>query len=80
MVSRSALQGEWMSLLQVTSLGKEFDGLRALDGVSFSGRAGQILGIIGPNGAGKTTLFNLVSGIYPPVPGKSAFRESPFSA
>jgi len=63
-----------MSLLQVTSLGKEFDGLRALDGVGFSAEPAQILGIIGPNGAGKTTLFNLISGIYPPSSGEIRFQ------
>jgi branched-chain amino acid transport system ATP-binding protein len=63
-----------MSLLQVTSLGKEFDGLRALDGVSFIAEPAQILGIIGPNGAGKTTLFNLISGIYPPSSGEIRFQ------
>ena len=63
-----------MSLLEVTSLGKEFDGLRALEGVSFSAEPARILGIIGPNGAGKTTLFNLVSGIYPPNSGEIRFQ------
>ena len=63
-----------MSLLQVTSLGKEFDGLRALEGVSFSAEPAEILGIIGPNGAGKTTLFNLISGIYPPSSGQIHFQ------
>ena len=63
-----------MILLEVTALSKEFDGLRALDGVSFRAEGGQILGIIGPNGAGKTTLFNLVSGIYPPTSGKINFQ------
>jgi branched-chain amino acid transport system ATP-binding protein len=62
-----------MTLLAVKSLSKEFDGLRALDGVSFSAKAGEILGIIGPNGAGKTTLFNLISGIYPPSGGEMSF-------
>jgi len=64
----------FMSLLEVTSLGKEFDGLRALEGVSFSAEPAQILGIIGPNGAGKTTLFNLISGIYPPSSGEIHFQ------
>jgi branched-chain amino acid transport system ATP-binding protein len=63
-----------MPLLEVTGLSKEFDGLRALDGVSFAALEGEILGIIGPNGAGKTTLFNLISGIYPPSGGDVSFQ------
>jgi branched-chain amino acid transport system ATP-binding protein len=63
-----------MALLEVTSLSKEFDGLRALDGVSFTAERGEILGIIGPNGAGKTTLFNLISGIYPSSSGDINFQ------
>jgi len=63
-----------MSLLEVSLLGKEFDGLRALDGVSFSAEPGEILGIIGPNGAGKTTLFNLISGIFSPTSGEIRFQ------
>ncbi len=60
-------------LLEVESLSKEFDGLRALDQVSFRAEAGEILGIIGPNGAGKTTLFNLITGIYPSSTGEINF-------
>ncbi len=63
-----------MPLLKVTGLSKEFDGLRALDQVSFEAEEGEILGIIGPNGAGKTTLFNLISGIYPASGGEAAFQ------
>jgi ABC-type branched-subunit amino acid transport system ATPase component len=63
-----------MNLLKVTDLSKEFDGLRALDRVSFTAEAGEILGIIGPNGAGKTTLFNLISGIFPPSKGEMKFE------
>ncbi len=61
-------------LLEVKNLCKEFDGLRALDQVSFSAREGEILGIIGPNGAGKTTLFNIISGIYSPSNGEIFFQ------
>jgi len=57
-------------VLEVEAITKQFDGLRAVDGVSFSVSAGEILGIIGPNGAGKTVLINLVSGFYPATSGR----------
>jgi branched-chain amino acid transport system ATP-binding protein len=63
-----------MAILDVRALSKEFDGLRALDRVSFTAERGEILGIIGPNGAGKTTLFNLISGIYSPSSGEINFQ------
>lgn len=63
-----------MPLLEVTSLSKEFDGLRALDGVTFTAEPAEIMGMIGPNGAGKTTLFNLISGIFIPSEGEIKFQ------
>ena len=51
-------------VLAVEGLGISFGGIKALDGVGFAARAGEVLAIIGPNGAGKTTLFNIVSGLY----------------
>ena len=53
------------TLLEVRGLTKRFDGVRALAGVTFTVREGQLVGIIGPNGAGKTTLFNVISGLVP---------------
>lgn len=41
---------------------KNYGGLRAVDGISFAVRPGEILGIVGPNGAGKTTLFDVITG------------------
>lgn len=62
-----------MALLEVTSLSKDFGGLRAVDSLSFSLSRGEILSIIGPNGAGKTTVFNVITGIYPATSGSVTF-------
>ena len=61
------------ALLEVKDIGRSFGGLKAVDGVSFEVRDGEILGIIGPNGAGKTTLVNLISGVLRPTCGTVAF-------
>ncbi|MFZ0402225.1 MAG: ABC transporter ATP-binding protein [Pseudolabrys sp.] len=58
------------AVLEVSSLRKTFDGIVAVDGVSFEVRAGEILGIIGPNGSGKSTLFNCVLGQLQPSAGE----------
>lgn len=51
-------------LLACESVSVRFGGLAAVDQVSFTVAAGEILGVIGPNGAGKSTLFNAITGIY----------------
>ena len=56
-------------LLAVRNVSVVFDGIVALNGVSFDMKKGQILGLIGPNGAGKTTLFNCLSRLYQPSAG-----------
>ena len=58
------------ALLEVRHLGKQFGGLKAVDDLSFSIAAGDIVGLIGPNGAGKSTTFNLVSGVLRPNRGE----------
>jgi branched-chain amino acid transport system ATP-binding protein len=60
-------------MLEVGRLVKEFGGLRAVDGVSFTLRANTITGLIGPNGAGKTTLFNTIAGVHRPDSGTISF-------
>ncbi len=59
-------------VLQVEDLAKSFGGLVAVDGVSLSVAAGEIVGLIGPNGSGKTTLVNLVTGVERPDRGRVA--------
>jgi branched-chain amino acid transport system ATP-binding protein len=61
-------------LLAAHDLSKEFGGVRAVDGVSFTFNTGTIHAIIGPNGAGKTTVFNLISGLYLPTRGRIVFE------
>ena len=51
-----------MSDLVVRDLSKSYGGVRALDGVSFTVQAGELLALIGPNGAGKSTCFNIING------------------
>jgi branched-chain amino acid transport system ATP-binding protein len=58
-----------MSLLAVRELSKSFGGVRAVDRVSFSIAAGEMLAMIGPNGAGKSTCFNMLSGQLAPDSG-----------
>ena len=60
-------------LLEVSALLMRFQGITALDNVSFTMAAGSITSLIGPNGAGKTTMFNCVTGMYRPTAGKVAF-------
>ncbi|WP_230414261.1 branched-chain amino acid ABC transporter ATP-binding protein/permease [Collimonas silvisoli] len=61
-------------VLEIERARKEFGGLVAVNDMSFSVRAGQIVGLIGPNGAGKSTMFNLVTGVLPLTSGSIKFR------
>jgi ABC-2 type transport system ATP-binding protein len=57
-------------VLDCQDLCKSYGGLRAVDGVSFQVRRGEIVGLVGPNGAGKTTIINMVLGVLEPTRGK----------
>ena len=61
-------------LLDVRAVRKAFGGLVAVNDISFSIRAGDIVGLIGPNGAGKSTTFNLISGVLPLTSGEVLLR------
>ena len=62
-------------ILEVQRLTRHFGGIKALDGVDFRLRQGELVGIIGPNGSGKTTLFNVITGIYRPDRGAVSLKE-----
>ena len=64
---------EGAPLLEVEDLALRFGGTRAIDGVSFDVRQGELFAVIGPNGAGKTSIFNCISGVYRPQEGRVRF-------
>ncbi len=51
--------------LEVWQIAKRFQGVVAVDRVSFTARAGEVTALIGPNGSGKTTTMNMITGLYP---------------
>jgi branched-chain amino acid transport system ATP-binding protein len=56
-------------VLEANQISKSFGGVKAVEGVSFSVAAGELLALIGPNGAGKTTCFNMLNGQLKPDSG-----------
>jgi branched-chain amino acid transport system ATP-binding protein len=57
------------TVLSVQDIHKHFGPIRAVNGVSFEVKKGEILGLIGPNGSGKSTLFNCILGQLTPSSG-----------
>ncbi|MEP3245649.1 MAG: sugar ABC transporter ATP-binding protein [Sneathiella sp.] len=56
--------------IEVRNIGKSFGATRALDGVSFDFRPGEIFAMVGANGAGKSTLIKIICGYYPDYEGE----------
>jgi branched-chain amino acid transport system ATP-binding protein len=59
-----------MSILSVERLAKNYSGFQAVQDVSFTLQAGEMLALIGPNGAGKSTCFNMINGQLAPTNGR----------
>ncbi len=63
--------------LECRAVSKSFEGVRAVDDVSFAVPQGSLCALIGPNGAGKTTLFNVATNLFPPSAGDVLFFGKP---
>jgi len=62
------------SVVEVRELVKQYPGVRAVDGVSFSIQPGTCFGLLGPNGAGKTTTVEIMEGVTAPTSGEVLYR------
>jgi ABC-type branched-subunit amino acid transport system ATPase component len=60
-------------ILKLINLIKEFDGIKAVDGLSFEINHNTINALVGPNGSGKTTVFNIINGFLKPDNGEIIF-------
>ncbi|TXT58671.1 MAG: Daunorubicin resistance ABC transporter ATP-binding subunit [Promethearchaeota archaeon] len=67
-----------MNLIEVQNLSKYFGDIRAVDGINFSVKEGEIFGFLGPNGAGKTTTIRMLTGVIDPTSGHIKIFGQPF--
>jgi len=66
------------AFLRFDDITVEFPGVRALDGVSFAAKAGEVHALMGENGAGKSTLLKVLSGVNRPTSGQLWINDQPF--
>lgn len=59
--------------IEATGIVMEFGGVRALDGVDFRLKNGEVMGLVGKNGAGKSTLMKIINGVYTHTDGALRF-------
>jgi len=71
------MRNDELALLRISHLVKSFAGVRALRGVSFDLRAGEVHAIVGENGAGKSTLIKTITGAVVPDAGEIAIDDRP---
>lgn len=68
------------SLIEVNNLKMDYQGVRAVDGISFSIQRGTCFGMLGPNGAGKTTTVEILEGIKKPTAGTVLYKGAPLDS
>jgi galactofuranose transport system ATP-binding protein len=73
------METEGKPVLEVVEVSKEFAGVRALDGVSFSLLPGEVHALVGENGAGKSTLIKVLTGVHQPSGGELRQDGEPVS-
>ena len=59
-------------MIKTQNLSKNYDGLLAVDDLSFSVQPGEVLGFLGPNGAGKSTTMRMIAGFITPTAGSAS--------
>src|SRR6516162_562382 len=67
-------------MLELRNVSKRFNGITAVDDVSFSARPGEITGYLGPNGSGKSTTMKMLVGLMQPTSGRILFSGQPLLA
>lgn len=70
---RDSASGAEEIFLRVENVSLRFGGVKAITGVSFEIKRGEISAIIGPNGAGKSSMLNVINGVYHPQEGTITF-------
>ena len=65
------------NILEVKDLKKEYPGVKAVDGISYSVKKGTCFGLLGPNGAGKTTAIEIIEGITASDGGSILYKNRP---
>jgi ABC-type sugar transport system ATPase subunit len=64
-------------MLSLTGISKGFTGVKALSGIDFDVRAGEIHALVGENGAGKSTTIKIIAGVYQPDAGTMIYEGKP---
>ena len=68
-----------MSLLSLDRVSKRFNGIAAVDGVTFTVDRGQVVGFLGPNGAGKSTTMRMITQFFEPDTGVIRLDGTPLA-